>query len=165
VNPGNHPGGLAKLLGSFIMHKNGGHAIVMGPSKHQQKPFYGLTECLYMYGCISSNGSCASLTLCFAAPVFFFSIDLSCPLWQDTKINVCTGEYLMMRLTLETASEMGEALLDAVELAKNINEEVGLTTTRSGKWLAISGDHDCGTRFVVDPPIKMPDAPTLTVVS
>ena len=71
----------------------------------------------------------------------------------------------MMRLTLETAEEMGEALLDAVELAKKTKEEVALTTTRSGKWLAISGDHDCGTRFTVDPPIEKPDTPKLRAVS
>lgn len=70
----------------------------------------------------------------------------------------------MMRLTLETAEEMGEALLDAVELAKKTNEEVGLTTTRSGKWLAIAGDHDCGTRMTVDPPPEMPDIPKLKAV-
>lgn len=165
MNPGNHPGGLAKLLGSFIMHKNGGHAIVMGPAMHQQKPFSDPTGCVCICMCIICSDPCVSLTLRFAAPVVFFSLDLNYLLWQYTKTNICTGEYSMMRLTLETASEMGEALLDAVELAKNINEEVGLTTTRSGKWLAISGDHDCGTRFVVDPPIKMPDAPTLKVVS
>lgn len=71
----------------------------------------------------------------------------------------------MMRLTLETAEEMGEALLDAVELARKTNGEVALTTTRSGKWIALSGDHDCGTRFTVDPPIEMPDTPKLKVVS
>ena len=71
----------------------------------------------------------------------------------------------MMRLTLETAEEMGEALLDAVELAKKTNEEVGLTTTRSGRWLAIVGDHDCGTRLTVDPPTEMPGTPKLKAVS
>ena len=82
MNPGNHPGGLAKLRGSFIMHKNRGLAIVMGPAMYQLKPFSGSTECACVYMCISSNGSCVSLTLRFAAPVVFFSIDLSCPLCQ-----------------------------------------------------------------------------------
>jgi hypothetical protein len=71
----------------------------------------------------------------------------------------------MMRLTLETAEEMGEALLDAVDLAKKTKEEVALTTTRSGKWLAISGEHDCGTRLIVDPPIEKPDTPKLRAIS
>jgi hypothetical protein len=80
-------------------------------------------------------------------------------------VNRYEGGTTMMRLTLETAEEMGEALLDAVELAKKSNEEVALTTTKSGKWVAFSGDHDCGTRLIVDPPIKMPDTPKLKAVS
>ena len=70
----------------------------------------------------------------------------------------------MMRLTFETAEEMGEALLDAVVLAKKTNTEVAITTTKLGKWVAFSGDHDCGTRITVDPPIEMPDTPKLKAI-
>jgi hypothetical protein len=91
VNPGNHPGGLAKLRGSFIMHKNPSLAIVMGPTMPQQKPFSSPTEGVCIYMCISCYSPCVSLTLHFAAPVVFFFLDLNCPLCQDQIVNKNNG--------------------------------------------------------------------------
>ena len=55
-----------------------------------------------------------------------------------------------MRFTNNEAVELGNALLDAVELSKKCNDEVNITSTRSGNLLAIHGDKDCGTRYTVD---------------
>ena len=70
-----------------------------------------------------------------------------------------------MRFTNNEAVELGNALLDAVELSTKCKEEVNITSTKSGNLLAIHGDKDCGTRYTVDPPIEMPDTPKLKAVS
>jgi hypothetical protein len=70
-----------------------------------------------------------------------------------------------MRICFETAKEMGEALAHAVELAEKYNEEVVLTTTKGNKWIALVGESDCGTRFIVDPPVSKPDSHNLRLVS
>jgi len=62
-----------------------------------------------------------------------------------------------MRFTNNEAVELGNALLDAVELSKKCNDEVNITSTRSGNLLAIHGDKDCGTRYTVDPPFDETD--------
>jgi len=70
-----------------------------------------------------------------------------------------------MKFDYETAVEMGNALLDAAELAKTHDEEATLTTTKNNKWIALIGEPDSGTRFFVEPPISEPDEPTLKVVA
>ena len=70
-----------------------------------------------------------------------------------------------MKITFETAEEMGNALLDAVALAKEHEEEVVITSTKANKWIALIGEQDCGTRFTVEPPVKQPDEPHLQVVA
>lgn len=62
-----------------------------------------------------------------------------------------------MRFTNNEAVELGNALLDAVELSKKCKDEVNITSTRSGNLLAIHGDKDCGTRYTVDPPFDETD--------
>lgn len=70
-----------------------------------------------------------------------------------------------MRFTNNEAVELGNALLDAVELSKKCNDEVNITSTRSGNLLAIHGDRDCGTRYTVDPPLDEADTPKFKAVS
>lgn len=70
-----------------------------------------------------------------------------------------------MRFTNNEAVELGNALLDAVELSEKCNDEVNITSTRSGNLLAIHGDKDCGTRYIVDPPIIEPDLPEMSIAS
>jgi len=70
-----------------------------------------------------------------------------------------------MRICFETAEEMGNALLDAVELGRQTGQEVVISSTLNNKWLAFVGDPDSGTRFRVDPPIEKPDTPYLRVAS
>ena len=65
-----------------------------------------------------------------------------------------------MRFTSEEAEEIGEALLDAVTLGRSTKTSVNITTTRSGKFIALVGDKDCGTWFEVDPPTEEPEALT-----
>ncbi len=65
-----------------------------------------------------------------------------------------------MRLTSEEAEEIGEALLDAVTLGRSTKASVNITTTRSGKYVALVGDKDCGTRYEVDPPTEEPESLT-----
>ena len=70
-----------------------------------------------------------------------------------------------MKFDYETAIEMGNALLDAAELAKEHNEDVTLTTTKNNKWIALIGEPDCGTRLFVEPPVEEPDKAHLQVVA
>lgn len=69
----------------------------------------------------------------------------------------------MMRICYETAKEMAEALLIAVELAEKYDEEVVLTVTKTNKWIALIGDEDCGTRFKIDPPAEKHEIPKLSI--
>jgi hypothetical protein len=69
-----------------------------------------------------------------------------------------------MRICFDTAREMANALLDAVELAEKYEYQVVLTTTKENKWIALIGEPDSGTRFIVDPPISEPDEPQLKLV-
>ena len=85
-------------------------------------------------------------------------------------VNVTIGmiqreENLWMKFDYETAIEMGNALLDAAELAKAHNEDVTLTTTKNNKWIALIGEPDCGTRLFVEPPIPEPDEPKLKAIA
>ena len=70
-----------------------------------------------------------------------------------------------MKITFETAEEMGNALLDAVALSREHNEEVVITSTKANKWIALIGEQDCGTRFTVEPPITKPDDVNLKIVA
>lgn len=70
-----------------------------------------------------------------------------------------------VKITFETAEEMGNALLDAVALANEHDEEVVITTTKADKWIALIGEQDCGTRFIVERPVEEPDEPDLKVVA
>ena len=70
-----------------------------------------------------------------------------------------------MRICFETAREMANALLDAVELAEKYHDEVVITSTLGNKWIALVGDSDTGTRFIVHPPHSDPDTPQLRLVS
>jgi len=76
-----------------------------------------------------------------------------------------TEEGEKVKITFETAEEMGNALLDAVALAKEHDEEVVITSTKENNWISLIGEQDCGTRFIVEPPVKEPDEPHLQVVA
>lgn len=70
-----------------------------------------------------------------------------------------------MKITFETAEEMGNAFLDAVALAKEHDEEVVITSTKANNWIALIGEQDCGTRFIVEPPVSEPDEPNFKIVA
>lgn len=87
--------------------------------------------------------------------------------------RLCDCDYLMdkgkeiatVKITYETAEEMGNALLDAVALAEEHKEEVVITSTKANKLIALIGEEDCGSRFVVEPPVSKPNEPNLRVVA
>ena len=85
--------------------------------------------------------------------------------YQFKPVCKCLAGGIYMRICFDTAREMANALLDAVELAEKYDEEVVITSTLGNKWIALVGDSDTGTRFVVNPPRSEPDTPPLRLVS
>ena len=61
-----------------------------------------------------------------------------------------------MRMSVEEAEEFGNALLDAVALARENKSEAHITTL-GDKMLAFTGDKDVHTTLTIDPPEEKHD--------